>query len=82
MCHHVGCTKRPVCGGAGTNKADFCAGHKKEGMVDVKDKRCAHVGCTRRQVYGVAGTSRREFCSGHKKEGMYGGCQVQEVRSC
>lgn len=71
-CAQVGCTKQPNYGAAGTNKNEFCAEHKIEGMVkNVMDKSCDHhAGCTKIPVFGVASTNKREFCSKHAGQGM------------
>ena len=69
-CHHVGCTKYPLYGVAGSKTVEFCSEHMKDGMVDVKSKRCAHHGCTKQPNYGVAGSKKPEYCSQHRKDGM------------
>ena len=72
-CAHPGCKKRPSFGVAGTKKIEFCAGHAREGMVNLKNinrEKCAHPGCTKQPSFGVAGTKKREFCAGHAREGM------------
>ncbi|CAN0307244.1 unnamed protein product [Pylaiella littoralis] len=35
--------------------AEFCSGHAKDGMVDVKKKRCNHRGCTKLAKLSVVG---------------------------
>ena len=69
-CTHTGCTKQSSYGVAGTKKKEFCFDHKKDGMVDVRNKECTHDGCTKQPSYGVAGTKAAEFCSEHRKGGM------------
>ena len=43
-----------VFGVAGSKTVEFCSEHRKEGVVNVKDK--AYPGCTKRPVYGVTGS--------------------------
>ena len=69
-CLHHGCAKWPSFGVDGSNKVEFCSGHKRDGMVDLKHKRCLHHGCTKGPSYGVDGSNKKEFCSGHKRDGM------------
>ena len=53
-CGNLGCNKHPAYGVEGSKTVEFCAGHKKEGMVDLKNsKRCGHPGCNKRPSYGV-----------------------------
>ena len=40
-CAHPGCLKQPSYGAEETKMAELCAGHAKDGMVDVIKKRCA-----------------------------------------
>ena len=70
MCLHPGCTKQPSFGVAGTKKRKFCAGHAKEGMVNLINKKCAHQGCSKVPSFSLAGTMKRESCAGHAKAGM------------
>ena len=62
-CHHVGCTKHPQYGVAGSTERQFCSQHKMDGMVDLVNKRCAHHGCTKQPSYGVAGSKKPESVS-------------------
>lgn len=54
----------------GAERAEFCARHAKEGMVDVRNKTCAHRGCDQAPTYCVEGKSRAEFCARHSEFGM------------
>jgi hypothetical protein len=40
VCEHDGCTKRPHFNTLGKRAGRFCAVHKVDGMVDVKNKVC------------------------------------------
>lgn len=51
-CTHSGCTKAPSYGKIGTKKAEFGAGHAKEGMVNVKSKNCPRSGCSKTVTCG------------------------------
>lgn len=56
--------------GSSTKTGEFCAQHKKEGMVNVRKHKCNHPTCTTSPLFGVAGTRKAEFCAPHAKEGM------------
>ena len=69
-CSHGDCSKRANWE-QGSRTRFFCAGHAKEGMVNLqKNKKCAHPGCTKQLSFGIAGSMKREFCAGHATEGM------------
>ena len=46
MCIHTGCKKQPIYNTEGKTKALYCSAHKKEGMVDVKNKTCKSEWCS------------------------------------
>ena len=52
-----------------SKKAEYCAQHKKDGMVNVVSKRCAHHGCTKHPSFGTAAT-KAEYCKEHAQDGM------------
>jgi hypothetical protein len=54
----------------GEAKALYCALHKQEGMVDVKNKTCIHEGCKKQPVFNVEGEAKALYCALHKQEGM------------
>ena len=54
----------------GGKKGRYCKVHKKEGMVNVTNKRCEEAGCTSQPVFNVEGGKRGRYCKVHKKEGM------------
>lgn len=60
------CTKRPSFGLLG-QLPGYCGKHKKDGMVNVVDKRCKE--CNKHPNFGLQGQSP-EYCSNHKKDGM------------
>lgn len=68
-----GYSEQPTCGVQGSKAADFCAGHAKDGMVNVsgssRKKRCGHP--EKQPSCGVEGSKMvEEFCAQHAKEGM------------
>ena len=69
-CCEPGCAKRPHFGVGGTTYAQYCADHKKDGMVDIIHKKCRQPGCRKNPVFGVNGTTTALYCADHKKDGM------------
>jgi len=72
-CKEDGCEKRASYGTI-NEKAEYCATHKEEGMVDVKHKRCEGKNadgtpCTTQPAFDIEGGKGR-FCKEHKEEGM------------
>jgi len=65
-CKEEGCNKQPTFGNEG-GKTEYCAEHKKEGMIDVINKRCKD--CNKIPGYGFEG-GKAEYCADHKKERM------------
>ena len=53
----------------GWGKAELCAEHADEDMVNVCKKRCGHSGCTTRPSYGNVG-GKAELCAKHADEDM------------
>jgi hypothetical protein len=47
QCEHEGCTKQASFNNAREKARRFCAAHKLDGMVNVKDKACEHDSCTK-----------------------------------
>ena len=69
MCIEDNCTTYPVFNMLGTSKGIFCSKHKKEGMVNVKDKTCIHEGCKIQPNYNIEG-QKALYCVNHKIDGM------------
>ena len=69
-CAQPSCGKGPSFGAEGTKKVEFCAGHARDGMVDLKSTKCAQRGCTKIPSLGVPGTRQREFCRENARDGM------------
>jgi hypothetical protein len=67
-CKSDECEKYPIYGNKG-GPAKFCKKHKKEDMINVKNKRCEINECEKYPVYGNRGGSAK-FCKRHKTEDM------------
>jgi hypothetical protein len=70
MCKEQGCKTRPYYNLEGETKPIYCLQHKKEGMVDVKNKTCIHEGCKKQPGFNIKDETKAIYCSTHKKEGM------------
>jgi hypothetical protein len=85
-CKEEGCTTRSSYGLKG-KKAEYCAAHKTDEMVNVVSKLCEHEGCTSvNPVFNIKGSKTGKFCSIHKSDNMvdvkhkrckYEGCDIQ-----
>ena len=66
------CKTYPVYNNFGETKGLYCALHKLEGMVDVKNinKVCKHPGCKTRSSYNNEGEKKGLYCALHRKDGM------------
>ena len=69
-CLHSGCKKRPSYNIEGEKNGLYCAGHKKEGMLDVQNKKCEFIGCTKNPTCNFEGEKIRLYCADHKTEKM------------
>ena len=65
-----GCDKRASFNTPGKSKRFFCKEHKKEGMIDVVNKRCKSEGCNIKPYYNEPEEKKGLYCKKHKKEGM------------
>lgn len=65
-CGYTGCNKRSTFNFPGY-KAGWCGTHKKEGHVDVKNKKCLEMGCYKQPAFGPVGTTKSIYCAIHKK---------------
>jgi hypothetical protein len=70
MCIHPNCKTRPTYNKEHETKALYCAIHKLEGMVDVKNKTCIHSNCKTIPNYNKEGETKALYCAIHKLEGM------------
>ena len=64
------CKKRPIFNYDRELKPEYCALHKLEGMIDVKNKRCIFDGCKKQPVFNYDTKTKADYCVLHKLEGM------------
>ena len=62
------CTKIPSFNLEGERTGLYCFIHKKDGMIDMKNKRCLE--CKQRPSFNVEGERTGLYCFIHKKDGM------------
>jgi len=70
MCIHENCKKQSVYNKECETKALYCSEHKKDGMVNLKNKRCIHENCKKYPIYNNEGETKALYCSEHKKDWM------------
>ena len=68
MCKENGCNVIPNFNNEGEIKGLYCSRHKKEGMIDVKNKKC--LCCDTQANFNVKGETKVLYCADHKKDGM------------
>lgn len=51
-------------------KAELCAEHAEEGMVNVVSSRCGHDGCSKPPSYTAKTGGKAERCAEHAEGGM------------
>ena len=54
MCKENGCKKQPSFNKERETKGIYCNAHKKDGMVNVKEKMCIHLDCIIRPSFNKA----------------------------
>ena len=69
-CIEPNCRKRSNFNKEGMKTAIYCALHKKDGMVDVKNKTCIEPDCRKRSNFNKEGMKKALYCALHKKDGM------------
>ena len=69
-CNHPDCKTRPIYNYEGETKAIYCATHKLDGMINVKNKSCNHPNCKIIPVYNYEGKTKAIYCATHKLDGM------------
>jgi hypothetical protein len=69
-CIEPGCGKSKIYNYPGNNKGIYCAVHKKDNMINVKNIICIHEKCTISAGYNFPGEVKKLYCSTHKKNGM------------
>ena len=70
MCIHPVCNKQSTYNNDGETKAIYCSAHKKDGMINVRNKKCIHPVCNKIPNYNNDGETKAIYCSAHKKDGM------------
>jgi hypothetical protein len=72
QCLEETCVTIPYFNFPGEKKALYCSKHKKDGMVNVRDKHCENEGggCYKIPLFNYPGFKHGIFCSIHKMEGM------------
>jgi EsV-1-7 cysteine-rich motif len=68
-CKFEGCKTRPYYNNPGETVGLYCKEHKKDGMVDVKNKKCKYEGCKTQPHYNNHGETVGLYCKEHKKDG-------------
>ena len=69
-CLEEGCNKQPTFNLPAETKGIYCFEHKKENMIDVKNKRCLEEGCNTRPTFNLPTETKGIYCFEHKKENM------------
>ena len=67
MCIEDNCKTHPVFNILGTNKGMFCFKHKKEDMVNVKNKICIYQNCSTQASYNIKGETNKLYCKKTKQ---------------
>ena len=70
ICIHLECKTIPVFNTEGNKNALYCASHKKDGMIDIKNKTCIYPDCKTLPNYNIAGIKNALYCAKHKLVGM------------
>lgn len=66
-CEYEGCTKYPGYNFSTETSARFCASHKHDGMVYLRNKVCRHSGCKKTASFG---TTTPQYCRTHASSEM------------
>ena len=78
-CCEDGCNKQPNFNDKGQTRPLYCGDHKKDNMIDVKNKRCCEDGCNKQPAFNDKGQTRPLYCGDHKKDNMI---DVKNKRCC
>jgi hypothetical protein len=70
MCIHPNCTKESSYGVLGESKRLYCATHKLDGMINLKNKYCIYPNCKIRPSYNLEGENKALYCATHKLDKM------------
>ena len=55
--------------GEAGGKANLCAEHAKDGIVNVRHEKCNHTRCTKHPSYSTAASRKRVFSATHAEDG-------------
>ena len=69
-CLYEGCNKQSYFNVPTEKNGIYCFEHKKENMINVKDKHCIEKGCNKQSYFNVPTEKTGIYCSEHKKENM------------
>jgi len=70
ICVELNCDKRAYFNYTGKKRGLYCAKHKKENMIDIKNKKCIEPNCTKNPIFNNPGETIGLYCAKHKKENM------------
>jgi len=70
VCAYNKCSKTSIFNYPTEIKGIFCNEHKKEGMIDVKNKKCQYENCNKRPTFNFITEKQGILCDEHKKDGM------------
>ena len=70
MCIYPDCKTSSIYNFEGQTKRLYCASHKLDGMVNLKNKPCIHPNCKIRPTYNLEGETKALYCNTHKLNGM------------
>ena len=68
ICIQEGCMKRPTFNLPDQIKPIYCFEHKKENMIDIKNKKCIHEFCQVQPSYNFQDQKKAIYCFEHKKK--------------
>jgi len=58
MCIEGECKTQPIYNTVGETKGIYCSIHKKDGMINIKDKKCIHPECKKIPSYNIRGEKK------------------------
>jgi len=70
ICKFDKCRKRATYNIKGQKVVLYCNTHKKENMIDIRNKTCIEPNCETRPNYNIKGQKNPLYCNTHKKENM------------
>ena len=69
-CIFAGCRKQSSFNFEGNTKGLYCAQHKTDDMVDVRNKTCCEKGCKKHPIFNMEGETKGLYCAQHKTDDM------------